>query len=358
MTSRLRLGLAWVCLVAAFGTAACKLKTPSKRTSRPATELGGDVRGHVDSASEPGAASASSPASSAGRSPSTPSAPPPPATPAVITFGGKPFVVKGALATHSGGRGFEIHVANLPLVCSDVTSNGYSPRPGEERFTLEFGQVVTGTGTTEWHVVGVGYSAFHGESDYGAAIVSGSTPIVGSSISARVRVASTPQGFKQDPPPELFVEGLLEAKGCGEKRIHDAPKRPQADVRVTFGGLAIPITGAILEHDGDKRVLWFQNAPIDCDGNVPHGDLAIRMFIDADGVVDHVHLMGDSLLAQTTLGGLRIDTSQSARVELGPADPSGALPAKVNATLRVNDVGLSIDGRVTALDCPQPEPQR
>jgi hypothetical protein len=152
----------------------------------------------------------------------------------------------------------------------------------------------------------------------------------------------------------VIGEGAIEAKSCGAKRIHDAVPRPQP-VQVAIGGVDIPIGGAIVDRSDDGDVLWIQNAPIDCDSNVPFGDAAIRVFLDGAGNVAQVGFMGDSFLAQRSVGGLQLRKDRAASVTFSPDSAGAEVAADVRLALDLDGVLVSVDGKVTAVDCRKPQ---
>lgn len=280
------------------------------------------------------------------RAPSPTIEPDIPATPLTASINGVPFPIATALATSWGGRAVELHFATLPITCADALGNGYSPRPGEQRFHVTIAPVASEGGA--WHVVYAGALALNKAAKMERAIVTAADARPGRHTTARIRVDAE-WSWPGDPTEHLVAAGAVDVIGCGVRKIHDAKARPQP-VGFQVGPMRVPVNGATLvrRDDGDLE-LSLGNAPFDCDGNVPMGDARLGLVMhEGSWIVNHVGLRGDLLGDQLTA----TPTPRTGEFTVKPIEGEGPnAELEVTGTMSMHGVPTTIGGRVSALRC-------
>jgi hypothetical protein len=143
-----------------------------------------------------------------------------------------------------------------------------------------------------------------------------------------------------------------EAEGCG-KEPGQARDRPQPGVDLNVGSLAVPVRGALLwRNERGLPRLTLSNAPADCNGIDPDGDVTLEAGLDASSRIVEATISG--LIVPNSTLSATLDPPRDVALTLhGPLDGVGPIEVSMHGELEVRGVLVRVAGVVTALRCPR-----
>jgi hypothetical protein len=208
-----------------------------------------------------GSAPAPSATGSASAAPSSSAVAPPPLE---AKLDGREAGFKSIIAKAYGKNELRLAFSSGALDCAS------SPKSYEADVTLN--HVVELDGTRHWLARQASYVNGTKATDYGDATVAGDPSSTLTVVLPKISIDSSKE-------PKLFeLSGTVVATGCGDVAKNPEVPRPQADAKLRFRGLDLPILGAILTRKASGDQLAVSTHALDCSGRIVEGeDLQVRV---------------------------------------------------------------------------------